>query len=89
MTFHARIASDDISDVVGFDLDTYFNEGDTKVQDSTTTVAVSDVYTEVTATIANADIPSGAQTCTIELTPIAHDSDTLWCTGTWITYTKQ
>lgn len=85
MTFHFRVKSGGTTDAVGFDLDTYFNEGDTKVSDSTTTNQTTS-YLEKTATIANADIPSGAQTITIELTPVAHTTDTMVVSSMWIEY---
>lgn len=55
--------------------DTYFNEGDTKVEDVSS--AMGAAYAENTIIILAADIPAGAQTVTIELTPGAHGTDTL------------
>ena len=87
LVLHARIASGGTTDPVGFTVDTFFNEGDTKVTDTTGTNQTTS-YTEVTATIANADIPSGAQVITIGLTPVAHGNDTMACTAVWLEYSK-
>jgi len=84
---HARIASAGTTDAVGFNCDSYFNEGDTKVEDDTGTNQTT-AYAEVTATIAAADVPEGAQTLTCELTPVAHTTDVMYCTAIWIEYTK-
>lgn len=66
--------------------DAYFNEGDTKVEDASS--AFGDSYAEDTITIAAADIPSGAQTVTIELTPGAHTTDTMIVSATWLEYQR-
>jgi hypothetical protein len=68
-------------------LDTFFDLGDTKLEDDVpaitgTTLAV------YTATIAAADIPASAYTCSIELTPAAHGTDALVVMAIWIEYTK-
>ena len=62
--------------------DAYFNVGDTKVEDSATISGTT--VTEYTITIAAADVPSGAQTLTVELTPAAHTTDALYVYATWI-----
>ena len=46
------------------------------------------MYEELVATIAAADIPSGAQTVTIELTPKAHGTDTIYGTAIWLEYSR-
>lgn len=56
--------------------DTYFNSGDTKVEDNSGTVTGT-TEAVVSVTIAAADIPEGARTMTCELTPGAHANDTL------------
>lgn len=56
--------------------DAYFNVGDTKVEDVTATIAAATAETLIT--IAAADIPSGAKTLTLELTPSAHAGDALY-----------
>ncbi len=65
--------------------DSYFMVGDTKVEDVTATIAAASG--ETTITIAAADVPAGAQTLTIELTPSAHAGDALYLYATWIEYT--
>lgn len=80
---HCRIVSGGTTDAVGFTVDTFFNEGDTKVVDTSGTNQTT-TYAEVTATIALADIPAGAQTITIGLTPIAHTTDTLAISACWL-----
>lgn len=62
--------------------DAYFNEGDTKVEDVSS--AMGAAYAENTITIAAADIPAGAQTVTVELTPGAHTTDTLIISSIWM-----
>ena len=46
--------------------DAYFNNGDSKVEDVTATIAAA--AGETTITIAAADVPAGAQSLTVELT---------------------
>ena len=87
ITLHCRIASGGTTNAVGFTLDTYFNEGDAKVEDATATNQTT-AYLEKTATIAAADIPAGAQTMTVELTPVAHTPDIMYCTAIWLEYTR-
>ena len=83
---HIRIASGGTTDAVGFTVDSFFNEGDTKVTDTTTTNQTA-TYAEKIATIASADVPAGAQTLTVGLTPVAHTTDTCNLTAIWIEYT--
>jgi hypothetical protein len=56
--------------------DSYFDVGDTKVEDVTATIAAATAETLIT--IAASDIPAGAKTLTIELTPSAHAGDALY-----------
>lgn len=84
LTVHFRIASGGTTNAVGFTLGSYFNEDDTAVADTSGTNQTTTV-TEVTATIAAADIPAGAKTLTFGLTPVAHTADTLQLTACWIT----
>ena len=42
---------------------------------------------EKTITIDAADVPAGAQTLTVELTPGAHTSDTIVMSALWIEFT--
>jgi hypothetical protein len=85
MTLYMRAESGGATDVTTtFALDTYFNEGDTKVSDATN--AITDAVLNATATIAAADIPSGAQVVNIELTPGSHTTDALLVYGIWLEY---
>ena len=66
--------------------DTYFNFGDTKVED---TVAITGgTLVTWTLTIAAADIPADAVTVSVELTPGAHANDDLYVMAMWLEYTK-
>ena len=87
IVLHVRIASGGTTDPVGFTVDSFFNEGDTKVVDTTTTNQTT-TWAEKIATIAAADVPSGAQTLTIGLTPVAHTTDTLNLSAVWIEYAR-
>lgn len=66
--------------------DAYFNVGDTKVEDASAAITGTTV-TEYTITIAAADVPAGAQTLSVELTPGAHTTDTVIIHAIWIEYT--
>jgi len=61
----------------------YFNEGDTAIADTGATDFAATVG-EVVITIAAADIPTGAQTLSVGLTPEAHANDALYVTGIWL-----
>lgn len=83
---HVRAGMESTNDTPVLDIDSYFNEGDTKVSDAST--ALSDTVAEKTITIAAADVPAGAQTLTVELTPAAHATDDLYIYAMWIEYTR-
>lgn len=83
---HFRAAMAGTTDSPDMDLDTFFNEGDTKVEDAVNVTGTS--YAEYTITIAAADVPAGAQTASLELTPAAHTTDALYVTAIWIEYTR-
>jgi hypothetical protein len=85
--FNARGGMSDAVDTPVLDLDTFFDQGDTKVEDATELFGLN-VGTK-TATIAAADIPAAAGTMSLEITPGAHTSDTLAIYATYITYTKK
>lgn len=87
VVLHLRTVSGGTTDAVGFTVDSFFNEGDTKVVDTSGTNQTTTVA-EVTAIIAAADIPVGAQTLTVGLTPVAHTTDTLNLMASWLTYTR-
>lgn len=87
LVLHVRAAMQDTNDTPVLDIDTYFNEGDTKVSDAVAAITGT-AYAEYIATIAAADIPAGAQTVTIELTPAAHANDEIYVTALWLEYTR-
>ena len=88
LELHCRVASGGSTDKAGFDIDNYFNEDDTKVEDACEQAAASTAYEELIATVAAADIPAGAQTVTIELTPKTHATDAMYCTAIWLEYPR-
>lgn len=81
-----RIASSGTQDALGFTVETFFNEGDTKVTDTSGTHNAT-AYSEESTTIAAGDVPSTAKIVTIGLTPVAHANDALYLSGTWLEYT--
>jgi hypothetical protein len=85
LVIHFRAKSGGATDTPTIAADSYFNEGDTKVEDVSS--ALGAAYAENTITIAAADIPAGAQTLTVELTPGAHTTDTVVLSAIWIEYT--
>jgi len=85
IVLHLRTAKDADANTVTIGSDVYFNVGDTKVEDVTATITQAEA--ETTITIAAADVPAGAQTMTIELTPSAHAGDALYLYATWLEYT--
>lgn len=85
---HARIVSAGTTDAVGFTVSVWVNEGDTKV-DATSGTNQTTTWAEVTASIGAGDIPAGAQTMTIFLTPVAHTTDTLSLSAVWLEYTRK
>lgn len=83
---HFRAAMAGATDTPVVSADSYFNEGDTKVEDDST--ALSNSVAEKTITIDAADVPSGAQTLTVELTPGAHTTDAMHLYAIWVEYTR-
>lgn len=63
--------------------DAFFDVGDTKVEDNSGTVSTvtNALYT---ITIASADIPIGARTVSVELTPGAHTTDAMYMYSCWV-----
>lgn len=84
---HFRAAMAGATDSPVISADSYFNEADTKVEDDSAAVSGTS-YAEKTITIAAADVPAGAQTLTVELTPGAHTTDILYMTAIWVEYTR-
>lgn len=87
LVLHMLTKKDADANTVTLAADSYFMDGDTKVEDVSATIAQA--YGETTITIAAADIPAGAQTVTIELTPSAHAGDALYLSATWLEYTSK
>lgn len=85
LVVHTRIKSAGTTDAVGFTVDSWFNEGDTKVVDTSETNQTT-AWAEKIATIAAADVPSGAQTVTVSLTPVAHTTDIMYLSAVWLEY---
>lgn len=86
LELHLRAGMGGSTDTPTIALDSFFNEGDTKVEDASG--SVSDTISEVIATIAAADVPSGAQTLSVELTPGAHSTDALHVYAAWLEYAR-
>lgn len=84
---HLRAAMEAANDTPVINADSYFNEGDTKVEDASAAITGT-TPAEYTITIAAADVPAGAQTLTVELTPAAHGTDDLYVYAIWIEYTR-
>lgn len=84
---HFRAAMAGATDTPVISADSFFNEGDTKVEDDSAAVTGTS-YAEYTITIAAADVPAGAQTLSCELTPGAHTTDILYMTAIWVEYTR-
>ena len=83
---HFRVKSGGATNTPVLDIDSYFNEGDTKTEDAT--AAITATFSEKIATIAAADVPSGAQTLTVEVTPGAHTTDTVILSAIWLEYVR-
>jgi hypothetical protein len=87
LVLHTRIVSGGTTNAVGFTVESFFNEGDSKVTDTSETNQTA-TWAEKITTIAAADVPAGAQTVTIGLTPVAHSTDTLSMSASWLEYTR-
>lgn len=87
LVLHLLTKKDADANTVTLASDAYFMDGDTKVEDVTATIAQA--FGETIITIAATDIPVGAQTVTIELTPSAHAGDALYMQGSWLEYTSK
>ena len=83
---HLRAYMAGATDTPVIDIDSYFDEGDTKVEDAST--ALDATPTEKIITIAAGDVPAGAQTLSVALTPGAHTTDILYVTAIWVEYTR-
>lgn len=87
IVLHFRGEMADSNDTPVLDIDTFFDEGDTKVSGATGAWGPSP--NDRTATIAAADIPSTAETMSVEITPGTHGTDTMALYATWVTYTRK
>lgn len=85
LVFRGEMSGDDDL-TTPMEVDTFFDEGDTKVEDITANWTSAVINR--TAQIAAADIPSTAQTMSVEITPGTHASDSLSLYAVWMTYTK-
>jgi hypothetical protein len=83
-----RAAMSGATDTPVISADSYFNEGDTKVEDDSGAVTGAS-YAEYTISIAASDIPSNARTLSVELTPGTHATDSLYLTALWIEYQRK
>lgn len=87
LELHLRAAMAATNDTPTVAVESFFNEGDTKVSDASAAITGA-TYAEYTVTIAAADVPTGAQTVSLELTPAAHGTDALYVTALWLEYTR-
>ncbi len=89
LVFHYRATTGGTTDSFKLTLESWFNEGDTKVSDtSAVNLTQNGTYAEGTITIAASDVPAGAQTITINLFPATHGNDTcLLNSACWFEYT--
>ena len=85
LVLHMRIKSAGTTNAVGFTVDSWFNEDDTKVVDTSETNQTA-TWAEKIATIGNADVPAGAQALTVSLTPVAHTTDIMYLSAVWLEY---
>ena len=67
VVIHTRVMAG-TTDAMGFTTKAHFNEGDGSIADTGETIQTA-TWTEKIITIAAADVPAGAQTLTVELTP--------------------
>lgn len=87
IVLHTRIVSGGTTDAVGFTVDWFANEGDSKVTDTSETNQTT-TWAEKITTLGNADIDAGSQTLTLGLTPVAHTTDTLAMSASWLEITR-
>ena len=86
LVLHLLTKKDADANTVTLASDVYFDDGDSKVEDVTATIAQA--FGETIITIAADDVPAGAKTVTIELTPSAHAGDALYLQGSWLEYAR-
>lgn len=83
-TVKVRIKAGGTTDTPTLAADLYINEGDTKVEYTST--AVSAAYQELGIVIGASDMPVNPRTLTCEITPGAHTTDTLVVSAIWVEY---
>ena len=88
VVIHFRTKSAGTTNAVGFTVESFWDEGDTKISDPSETNQTTS-WAEKIATIAAADVPTGAQTLTVGLTPAAHTTDIMYCSAVWIEYKRK
>jgi hypothetical protein len=88
LKLYTRIASAGTTDAVGFTVKSFFDEGDTAIDDTSATNQTA-TYANKLTTIGNADVPAGATTLTIGLTPVAHTTNTMALTAVWLEYQRK
>ncbi len=88
LVLHARVKSSGATNTPTWTVKSYFNEGDTLVSDSLAASSATSTWGEITATIAAADVPAGAQTLTCSLTPAAHTANSFYMSALWFEYSR-
>lgn len=86
VTVHFRGKMSSTNDTPTVTVDSWWDEGDTKVSD--TSSALGSSFAEETATIAAADIPDTPQVLTLKLTPGSHATDNMVLSSLWVEYTR-
>jgi hypothetical protein len=88
LVLHARVKGSGAVNIPTWTIKSYFNEGDTLVSDSIAASTATTTWTEVTGTIAAADVPAGAQTLSCSLTPAAHTTNHFYMSAMWFEYSR-
>jgi hypothetical protein len=90
LVLHGRVAcTATATDIPSFTLASYFQETGAVVSDTFAASGATTTFAEITATIAHADVPSGAQTLTGRLTPGTHASSGWSLSSLWLEYKKK
>jgi len=90
LVLHGRVAcTATATDIPTFTLASYFQETGAVVSDTFAASGATTTFAEITATIALADVPTGAQTLTGRLTPGTHASSGWSLSSLWLEYKKK
>ena len=90
LVLHGRVAcTATATDIPSFTLASYFQETGAVVSDTFAASGATTTFAEITATIAHADVPDGAQTLTGRLTPGTHASSGWSLSSLWLEYKKK